>query len=73
MGGMKGVVIEVDMYKNIRQSFINGESQRDIANRLGIARQTVKKYCEGDSHPKLHSIYYMQLYGFATYILLRRC
>ena len=57
MGGMKGVVIEVDMYKNIRQSFINGESQRDIANRLGIARQTVKKYCEGDSHPDVRKPY----------------
>lgn len=54
---MKGVVIEVDMYKNIRQSFINGESQRDIANRLGIARQTVKKYCEGDSHPDVRKSY----------------
>ncbi|WP_352168875.1 helix-turn-helix domain-containing protein [Proteiniborus sp. MB09-C3] len=41
---MKGVVIEVDMYKDIRQSYINGESQRDIAKRLGIARQTVYSY-----------------------------
>lgn len=54
---MKGVVIEVDMYKDIRQSFINGESQRDIAKRLGIARQTVKKYCEGDSHPDVRKPY----------------
>ena len=45
------MVIEVDMYKDIKQSFINREFQRDIAKRLGIARQTVKKYCEGYSHP----------------------
>lgn len=54
---MKGVVIEVDMYKDIRQSFLNGESQRDIAIRLGIARQTVKKYCEGDAHPDVRKPY----------------
>ena len=41
---MKGVKVEVDMYKEIRQSFLNGESQRHIAQRLGISRPTVKKY-----------------------------
>ena len=54
---MKGVKVEMDMYKDIRQSFINGESQRDIAKRLGIARQTVKKYCEGESHPGVRKPY----------------
>jgi transposase len=43
---MKGVKVEEDMYKDIRQSYIDGESQRHIAQRLGISRQTVKKYCE---------------------------
>lgn len=43
--------VEVDIYKDIRSSFIEGESQRHIAQRLGIARQTVKKYCEGATHP----------------------
>ena len=41
----------MDIYKDIRNSFIEGESQRHIAQRLGIARQTVKKYCEGATHP----------------------
>lgn len=54
---MKGVKIEVDMYKDIRQSFLAGESQRQIAKRLGIARQTVKKYCEGAEHPDARKPY----------------
>lgn len=57
---MKGVKVEVDIYKDIRLSFINGESQRDISKRLGIARQTVKKYCEGDSHPDVRKPYERQ-------------
>ena len=54
---MKGVKVEVDMYKNIRQSYIDGESQRHIAQRLGISRQTVKKYCEGAAHPDVRKPY----------------
>lgn len=54
---MKGVKIEVDMYKEIRQSFIKGESQRKIAKRLDISRQTVKKYCEGAAHPDVRKPY----------------
>lgn len=54
---MKGVKVEMDMYKDIRQSFINGESQRQIAQRLGISRPTVKKYCEGDAHPDVRKPY----------------
>lgn len=48
---MKGVKLEMDMYKDIRKSYLKGESQRSIARRLGISRQTVKKYCEGSTHP----------------------
>lgn len=48
---MRGVKVEVDMYKDIRQSYCDGESQRSIAKRLGISRQTVSKYCEGSAHP----------------------
>ena len=54
---MKGVKVEVDMYKNLRQSYIDGESQRQIAKRLGISRQTVKKYCEGAAHPDVRKSY----------------
>lgn len=38
-------------YKQIRQRFLNGESQRSIAKSMGISRNTVKKYCEGKSVP----------------------
>ena len=57
MRGMKGVKVEVDIYKDLRQSYINGESQRHIAKRLGISRQTVKKYCEGATHPEVRKPY----------------
>jgi transposase len=49
---MKGVIIDVDMYQKIREmNTIQGMSQRDIAKTLGISRNTVKKYCDGDSVP----------------------
>ena len=38
-------------YKQIRQRFLNGESQRSIAKSMGISRNTVKKYCEGETVP----------------------
>ena len=43
------MVVTVDDYKEIRSRYLNGESLRSIAKTLGIARQTVKKYCEGAS------------------------
>ena len=46
---MKGVIIEVDTYSKIRTLYTEGESIRSIARRLGVSRQTVKKYCEGDT------------------------
>ena len=38
-------------YKQIRQRFLDGESQRSIARSMGISRNTVKKYCEGEKVP----------------------
>ena len=38
-------------YKEIRQRFLSGESQRHIAKTMGISRNTVAKYCEGESVP----------------------
>lgn len=38
-------------YKQIRQRFLAGESQRHIAKTMGISRNTVAKYCAGDSVP----------------------
>lgn len=54
---MKGVIIEVDIYSAIRTRYSDGESMRSIAKDLGISRQTVKKYCEGATHPEVRKDY----------------
>ena len=51
------MIIEVDMYSQIRTRYSNGESIRSIAKSMGIARQTVKKYCEGSTHPEVRKDY----------------
>ena len=38
-------------YDEIRRRFLAGESQRHIAKTMGISRNTVKKYCEGNAVP----------------------
>ena len=45
------MVITMQDYKEIRKRYLAGESQRHIAKTLGISRNTVKKYCEGNSVP----------------------
>ena len=45
------MVITVNIYKEVRRRYLNGESQRGIAQSLGISRNTVKKYCEGATVP----------------------
>lgn len=45
------MVITVKEYREVRRRWLEGESQRSIAKELGISRNTVKKYCEGDSVP----------------------
>jgi len=54
---MKGVIIEVDIYSAIRTRYSDGESMRSIAKDLGISRQTVRKYCEGATHPEVRKNY----------------
>ena len=54
---MKGVIVEVDLYYRIRALYNEGESIRSISRRLGISRQTVKKYCEGNTHPDVRKAY----------------
>ena len=54
---MKGVIVEVDLYYKIRTLYNEGESIRSISRRLGISRQTVKKYCEGNTHPDVRKSY----------------
>ena len=45
------MVITVNEYKEVRQRWLEGESQRSIARVMGISRNTVKKYCKGESVP----------------------
>jgi len=46
------VVITVEDYGNIRRMYlVEGLSQREIAKRMSISRNTVKKYCEGNTVP----------------------
>ena len=45
------VIITMKDYKEIRQRFQAGESQRSIAKALNISRNTVAKYCSGNSVP----------------------
>lgn len=51
------MIIEVDLYSKIRTLYTEGESMRSIAARLGISRQTVKKYCDGNTHPDVRKSY----------------
>jgi transposase len=49
---VKGVKIDVELYEQIRHlSIVEGLSQRAIANRLNISRNTVSKYCDGTYVP----------------------
>lgn len=47
----------MDMYQSIRTYFNEGKSIRWIAKTLGISRQTVRKYCEGNTHPEVRKDY----------------
>lgn len=46
------MVITVKDYKQIRQMYLSGISQRQIAKQLNISRNTVAKYCEGCTVPR---------------------
>lgn len=51
------MIIGVDLYSAIRTRYTDGESIRSITKSLGISRQTVKKYCEGSTHPEVRKPY----------------
>ena len=52
------MIVEMDMYQSIRTYFNEGKSIRWIARVLGISRQTVRKYCEGNTHPDVRKDYH---------------
>ena len=54
------MIVEMDLYAQIRTLYNEGFSQRNIAHRLGISRQTVKKYCEGNTHPDERKPYHRE-------------
>lgn len=45
------MVITVEIYKEIRRLRLDGLSQRKIADKLGISRNTVRKYWDGEQVP----------------------
>jgi predicted transcriptional regulator len=51
------VIIEVDIYSAICLRYTGGESIRSISQSLGVSRQTVKKYCEDNTHPDVRKTY----------------
>ena len=51
------MIIEMDIYSAIRTRYLDGESIRSIAKGLKISRPTVKKYCEGSTHPEVRKAY----------------
>lgn len=51
--------ITMDEYAQIRKKYlIDGASQRQIAKELGISRNTVARYCNGDAYPGLRASYF---------------
>ena len=49
---MKGVKIDMEIYEAIRKLSVQEKmSQRAIAKKLGISRNTVKKYVDGEYVP----------------------
>jgi predicted transcriptional regulator len=56
---MHKVVITMEDYQKIRYMFlVEHMSQRQIAKELGISRNTVAKYCDGDTYPGQRSPYH---------------
>ena len=43
--------LDVEKYHEIRSEYLNGNSQRGIAKKVGVARKTAKKYSDGAQVP----------------------
>ena len=54
------MIVEMDLYYQIRSRYNDGDSIRSIAKSLGISRQTVKKYCQGNTHPDVRKPYHRE-------------
>lgn len=55
---MKRMSITMDLYSEIRiRHTVKGESIRKIARDLHVSRQTVQKYCKGETHPEQRKEY----------------
>ncbi len=52
------MIIQMDLYYQIRAYHNEGKSIRWIASTLGISRQTVRKYCEGETLPDVRKDYH---------------
>lgn len=52
------MIVEMDTYQLMRTYYNDGKSIRWIARTLGISRQTVRKYCEGKTHPDIRKEYH---------------
>ncbi len=50
----------MDLYYQIRSRYNDGDSIRSIAKSLGISRQTVKKYSQGNTHPDVRKPYHRE-------------
>ncbi len=56
---MSKVIITMEDYKEIRyKALVEHKSQRQIARELGISRNTVAKYWQGNIHPGLRADYH---------------
>lgn len=45
------MVITVEVYAEVRRMYLEGKTRREIARRLGLSRNTVRKYIEGATTP----------------------
>lgn len=51
------MVMEMSLYSLIWEAYISGESQRSIARRLGVSRQTVRSATENERSVLQHFPY----------------
>ena len=55
------MILTMEMYEEIRAYHNQGRSIRWIAKRMRISRQTVKKYCRGETIPGVRKEYHREM------------